>query len=57
MIAFIDETRGFHGVEPICSVFLAHPHSLCGYDGPEILRYSTRQVGPMGTDAGHLESF
>ena len=32
--------------------FLAHLHSPWGYDEPEILRYSNRQFGPIGADAG-----
>ncbi len=32
--------------------FLAHVHSPWGYDEPEILRYSNRQFGPIGADAG-----
>ena len=32
--------------------FLAHLHSPWGYDEPEILRYSNRQLGPIGADAG-----
>jgi hypothetical protein len=34
--------------------FLAHPHSPRGYDEPEILRYSNRQFGPIGADAGQV---
>jgi hypothetical protein len=34
--------------------FLAHLHSPWGYDEPEILRYSNRQFGPIGADAGHF---
>ena len=26
-----------------------------GYDEPEILRYSNRQFGPIGADAGHYD--
>jgi len=33
--------------------FLAPLHSPWGYDEPEILRYSNRQFGPIGADAGH----
>jgi hypothetical protein len=33
--------------------FVAHLHSPWGYDEPEILRYSNRQFGPKGADAGH----
>jgi hypothetical protein len=33
--------------------FLAHLHPPWGYDEPEILRYSNRQFGPIGADAGH----
>jgi hypothetical protein len=32
--------------------FRAHLHSPWGYDEPEILRYSNRQFGPIGADAG-----
>jgi hypothetical protein len=32
---------------------LAHLHSPRGYDEPEILRYSNRQFGLIGADAGH----
>ena len=30
-----------------------HPHSPLGYDEPEFLRYSNRQIGLTGTDGGH----
>jgi hypothetical protein len=36
--------------------FLAHLHSPWGYDEPEILRYSNRQFGPIGADAGQPQS-
>ena len=34
--------------------FLALLHSPWGYDEPEILRYSNRQFGPIGADAGQV---
>ena len=30
-----------------------HLHSALGYDEPEILRYSNRQFGPIGSDDGN----
>ena len=35
--------------------FLAHLHPPWGYDEPELLRYSNRQFGPIGADAGRGE--
>ena len=35
---------------------LDHLYSPGGYDEPEILRYSNRQFGPMGADAGQSGS-
>jgi len=32
-----------------------HLHCPWGYDEPEIPRYSNRQFGPIGADAGHAE--
>jgi hypothetical protein len=37
------------------SGFLVHLHSPWGYDEPEILRYSNRQFGLIGADAGQAE--
>ena len=34
----------------------AHLRFLWCYDGPEILRCSNRQFGPIGADAGHLST-
>jgi hypothetical protein len=34
--------------------FLAYLNSPWGYDEPEILRYSNRQFGPIGADAGQF---
>ena len=33
---------------------MAHPHSSWRYDEPEIIRYSSRQFGPLGADAGQF---
>lgn len=35
--------------------FLAHFHPPWGYDEPELLRFSNRQFGPIGADAGRGE--
>jgi hypothetical protein len=36
--------------------FLAHLHSPWGYDEPEFLRYSNRQLGPLRTDDRHAKN-
>jgi len=37
------------------SGFLAHLHSLWGYDEPEILHYSNSEFGRLGADAGQAK--
>jgi hypothetical protein len=45
----LPDTRGF------LELMAGHLRSALGYDEPEILRYSNRQFGPIGADAGHAK--
>ena len=47
-----DQLSGWHPRE-WGGGFLAHFHSRCGYDEPEILRYANRQFGHIGADGGN----
>jgi putative transposase len=58
MIAFIDDQRTVHGVEPICKVLLIAPSTYFDHQAkradPDLLSDRAKRAGPAPNSTGHL---